>query len=83
MGADYVSADGEKFVVQLVRVERDSDAYSWLTLYANGARLTEAGTNAQLTRKIGTASFVLPGRIAFFKGTAFVIIPVRLSLEQI
>ena len=74
VGADYVSADGEKFVVQLVRVERDSDAYSWLTLYANGARLSGAGTNAQLTRNIGTTSFVLPGRIAFFKGTAFVTI---------
>lgn len=74
VGADYVSAEGEKFVVQLVRVERDSDAYSWLTLYANGARLTEAGRNARLTRNIGTMSFVLPDRIAFFKGTAFVTI---------
>jgi hypothetical protein len=72
VGAAYVSADGKEFRVELVRVERDSDAYSWLTQFAHSALLTEQGKNVPLTRDIGTSSFVLPGRIAFFKGTAFV-----------
>jgi hypothetical protein len=72
IGVAYVSPAGEKFRVELVRVERDSDAYSLLTQFAHSARLTEQGKNVQLTRDIGTSSFVLPGRIAFFKGTAFV-----------
>lgn len=72
VGADYVSADGEKFIVELVRVERDSDAYAWLTNRAYSVRLTDQGANVRLTRDIGTSSFALPGRIAFFKGTAFV-----------
>lgn len=70
VGAAYVSPAGEKFRVELVRVERDSDAYSWLTHFAQNARSTDQG--AQLTRDIGTTSLALPGRIAFFKGTAFV-----------
>ena len=41
VGANYLSADGESFFVQLVRVERDSDAYSWLTLFAQRARASE------------------------------------------
>ena len=72
VGADYVSAAGEKFIVELVRVERDSDAYAWLTNRAHSVRLTDQGANARLTRDIGTTSFAVPGRIAFFKGTAFV-----------
>ena len=72
VGADYISAGGEKFIVQLVRFERDSDAYAQLTLDAQSARSFSQGANVPLTRDIGTSSFVLPGRIAFFKGTAFV-----------
>ena len=72
--ADYVSADGEKFIVRLVRCERDSDAYSQLTFFANSARLTDQGSNARLTREIGTTSVASPGRIAFFKGTVFVMV---------
>jgi hypothetical protein len=74
VGAAYVSAAGEKFIVELVRVERDSDAYSWLTQFAHSARLTEEGAKSRLTRDIGTTSFALPARIAFFKGPAFVTI---------
>jgi hypothetical protein len=70
--ADYVSADGAKFIVELVRVERDSDAYARLTHDAYSTRLNDQGATARLTRDIGTTSFALPGRIAFFKGTAFV-----------
>ncbi len=72
VGADYVSAGGDKFIVELVRVERDSDAYALLTRDARNARLDGQGTNVRLTRDIGTTSFALPGRISFFKGTAYV-----------
>lgn len=72
VGADYVSPDGEKFIIELVRLERDSDAYSSLTKFAHNSRRIEAGANSRLTRDIGTASFALPGRIAFFKGLNFV-----------
>ena len=72
VGADYVSAEGEKFIIELVRVERDSDAYSWLTKFAHISRRLEAGANSRLTRDVGTSSFAMPGLIAFFKGTNFV-----------
>ena len=68
--ADYVSPDGKKLLVQLSRFERDSDAYSQLTFYAITDRSTDPP--ARLTREIGTTSLAVPGRIAFFKGTAFV-----------
>lgn len=70
--ADYVSPNGEKFLVHLSRFERDSDAYSQLTLSAQSYRSTDQGAQARLTRDIGTTSLAAPGRIAFFKGTAFV-----------
>ena len=73
-GADYVSANGDKFIVELVRGELDSDAYSQLTLFAISARLTDQGAGSLLKRDIGTTSIVLPGRVAFFKGTSFVIV---------
>ena len=69
--AEYVAADGEKFLVELIRVERDSDAYSLVTTLARRAR--ETG-QANISRDIGTASFASPGRVAFFKGTTFVAI---------
>ncbi len=72
VGADYVSADGEKFIVELFRAEQDSDAYAWLTAAAHSARLTAQGSNSRLTRSVGTVSFALPGRITFFKGPNFV-----------
>lgn len=69
--AEYISADGEKFQVELIRVERDSDAYSLLTILARSAR--ETG-QADISRDIGTAGFASRGRVAFFKGTTFVVI---------
>ncbi len=71
VGADYVSAGGEKFIVELVRVERDSDAYSLLTNYAHTSGRVE-GATSRLTRDVGTTSFALTGHIAFFKGPTFV-----------
>ena len=70
--ADYVAPNGEKFLVEMVRVERDSDAYSLLTLFAKRALYAGQPNDAQLTREIGTTSFALPGRVSFFKGRALV-----------
>ncbi len=69
--ADYVSADGEKLLVELIRFERDSDAYSLVTRLADRDR---QGRDLQLTRQVGTTTYVLPGRIAFFKGPSMVIV---------
>lgn len=71
---DYVSPEGEKFSVEVIRVERDSDAYSLLTLFARNARETGKATNSQMNREIGTASFSAPGTVAFFKGINFVVV---------
>lgn len=72
--AEYVARDGEKFLVELVRVERDSDAYSLLTYLAQRTRDSSPTNEAKLTRAIGTSSFAVPGRVAFFKGPSFVIV---------
>jgi uncharacterized protein DUF6599 len=72
--AEYVSSEGEKLSVSLIRFERDSDAYSYLTRIAQRARNSNQATDIKLTRDIGTSSFTLPGRVIFFKGTSFVII---------
>ena len=72
--AEYAAADGEKFVVELTRVERDSDAYSLLTSFANTARETGQALSQQLNRDLGTASFPTLGKVAFFKGINFVVV---------
>ena len=74
--ADYVTGDGEKFQVEFTRVERDSDAYSLLTLFASKAREQSSNSRSQLNREIGTASFFAyaPGSVAFFKGVNFVVV---------
>lgn len=72
--ADYLSPSGERFYVQLVRVGRDSDAYSLLTQTGQRLRASGQASDIKLTRAVGTASFSLPGRVVFFKGTSFVIV---------
>ena len=72
--AEYVSSEGEKLSVSLIRFERDSDAYSYLTRIARRARNSNQATDIKLTRDIGTSSFTLPGRVIFFKGPSFVIV---------
>lgn len=72
--AEYASVAGERLRVELVRVERDSDAYSLLTALAQSSRDSGQSLDSRLTRDVGTTSFVSPGRVAFFKGTTFVTI---------
>ena len=67
----YLSPDGEKLTVEMLKFNGESDAYSFLTLVAEviragdpDARMTPAG--------IGIVSIQSQKSIAFFKGTTFV-----------
>jgi uncharacterized protein DUF6599 len=70
--AEYISADGARLLVEVVRFSRDSDAYSLLTIAAKNLRNAADGESLKIRREIGTASASLPGRVAFFKGPTFV-----------
>lgn len=69
--ADYISADGNKMVVELVRFPRDSDAYSLLTVRAK-KQDANGSDGLKIGRDLGTAGFVQPDRLAFFKGRTLV-----------
>ena len=80
--AEYVSTENSRFLVELGRFPRDSDAYSLLTIIARSARDPAQTGLGQITREMGTACVVLPGRIAFFKGKLFVRITAREAVAQ-
>ena len=69
---EYLSSGNSRFLVEVVRFPRDSDAYSLLTVAARSARNPAQSDLGQITREVGTASVILPGRVAFFKGITFV-----------
>jgi len=69
--AEYVSADGNGFLVDFLQFKRDSDAYSFLTVFAKHRRET-APDSVQYEETIGRASYLIPGGVAFFRGTFFV-----------
>jgi len=65
--AEYASPDGDRLLVDVVRFQSDSQAYSQLTLAARrvkDAAVIKAGD-------VGTASSVRDRGVAFFKGTTF------------
>jgi hypothetical protein len=76
--AEYVSSDDSRLHVEVVRFARDSDAYSLLTIAAKGVREGALSELAKINKEIGTASIILPDRVAFFKGTTFM----RVSAEE-
>ncbi len=80
--AEYVSSENSRLLVEVVRFPRDSDAYSLLTIVARSARDPRSPELGQITREVGTASVILPGRIAFFKGTTFVRVTAREPAAQ-
>ncbi len=80
--AEYVSTENSLFLVELGRFPRDSDAYSLLTIIARSARDPAQTGLGQITREMGTACVVLPGRIAFFKGKLFVRITAREAVAK-
>src|SRR5256886_1724741 len=64
---EYAAPSGDKLLVELVRFQSDSQAYSLLTLAARRIK-DPASIKAG---DVGTASCVLDRGIAFFKGTTF------------
>lgn len=80
--AEYLSSENSRLLVEVVRFPRDSDAYSLLTIAARSARDPAQSELGNITREVGTASVVLPGRIAFFKGTTFVRVTAREPAAQ-
>jgi len=65
--AEYASPDGDRLLVDVVRFQSDSQAYSQLTLAARrvkDAAVIKAGD-------VGTASSARDRGLAFFKGTTF------------
>ncbi len=69
--ADYLSAEGNKFLVEVVELPRDSDAYSLLTILAKTLGADESN-RPRIGRDLGTAGFAQPDRVAFFKGRTLV-----------
>jgi hypothetical protein len=68
--AEYLSAEGNKLLVEIVRSQSDSNAYSLFTLAVK--RLREGEQRAGLRPgEVGTASIVTARSISFFKGTTF------------
>lgn len=80
--AEYLSSENSRLLVEVVRFPRDSDAYSLLTIAAKSARDPAQAELGKITRDVGTASLILPGRIAFFKGTIFVRVTAREPAAQ-
>ncbi|HSP61723.1 MAG TPA: DUF6599 family protein [Pyrinomonadaceae bacterium] len=67
--ADYLSADGDKFLVEIVRAQSDSTAFSLFTIVAKKLREGESGDLK--TGDVGTASVATARSVTFFKGTTF------------
>lgn len=68
---EYRAASGEKFLVSLYKTRSDSAAYALLTSMAQRSRV---GDSAQAMKigDTGTASFIAPGSVTFFKGATLV-----------
>ena len=68
--AEYASKSGEKFLIEVVRFQTDSEAFSLLTL---SARMTSDGTQSPEIKigDVGTASVTDTRGVSFFKGTSF------------
>lgn len=80
--AQYLSSENSRLLVEVVRFPRDSDAYSVLTIAAKSARDPAQAELGKITRDVGTASLILPDRIAFFKGKTFVRVTAREPAAQ-
>ena len=68
---EYLSPEGEKLTVEILKFQGESYAYSFLTFVAE--RMREANPDARLKQAgIGTVGVQSQKTIAFFKGTHFV-----------
>jgi hypothetical protein len=68
--AEYSSADGERLLVEIVRLRDDSGAYSLLTLAAKKMK-AEAGSQDLRVGDVGTASLISANSVMFFSGQTF------------
>ncbi len=68
--AEYSSADGDKFLVEIVRLPGDAGAYSFLTLAAKRMKEEEGPQNFR-PGDVGTASLITARSIIFFTGQTF------------
>jgi len=71
--AEY-SGGNQRFLVELIKLHQDTEAYSLLSVVASLAR--EKDSSIQLANDFGTASFVQGNQLTFFKGVEFVRITV-------
>jgi len=68
--ADYYSREGEKITVEVIKTQRDSDAFSVFTLIRK--QLLDSGVTPTLTAEtFATALIHWKGGIAFVRGPAF------------
>ena len=67
--AEYLSADGDKFLVEIVRLRDDSGAYSLLTLAAK--MKAETGSQDLRGGDVGTTSLIGARSVMFFSGQTF------------
>jgi len=70
--AEYRIQNGKPLFVELVQFSRDADAYSLLTIAAEGMRVDAGQENALIDGRIGTAGAIGNGRLVFYKGRTFV-----------
>ena len=68
--AEYVSANGERFAVELSQLASDSKAYEMLSLAAAEARAKDP--KVEIENAPGTAGFTTADQCAFFRGVHFV-----------
>lgn len=66
----YTSTKGATFVLTLIRTNADPGAYALLTRYA--IEMRSKGQTLAKTDGVGTAGFVTPEGVIFFKGAALV-----------
>ncbi len=64
---EYLSADGDKLLVEILRAQNDSTAYSLFTVVTRKMREGESGDLK--IGDVGTASVVTARSVTFFKGT--------------
>jgi hypothetical protein len=65
--SEYTGANGDKLLVEIVRAQSDSNAYSLFTMVA--MKLGEDESGALKIGDVGTASVVTARSVTFFKGT--------------
>jgi hypothetical protein len=65
--SEYLGANGDKLLVEIVRARSDSTAYSLFTIVAKNLREGESG--GLKAGHVGTASVITTRSVTFFKGT--------------